>query len=602
MANVIEVLLRTKDQTAGGINKLKSNISGLKVAIGGLVASFALGSLIRNIEEAEAATAQLDSAFKATGRTLGLSRSALDGLASEMQRTTTYGDDLVKQGEAILLTFDRVRGEAFERTIRVAGDLSARLGTDLTGSIRQVGRALQDPEQGLTLLRRAGIQFNDEQTKLIKGFAETGQTAQAQNLILAELERRYKGAAAAARNTLGGAIKGLKNDFGDLFEGTQESTSGAASAINSLSEVLTNPGLKKGIDGLASGLAGVASIAATVASVLGPVIGFLGEAIQQAGDLGSIIDNKLFGRQLPESAFKRLYGVDPRGTGPAQRYSRKGKKPQAEPVSQLTEVSTTARAIADEVPQFLRQMSDATETEIERQVSAYHNLKETLVALRSEGLITRDQQEARLSEGLDNLLPEFDLEKIRGLKKEVKVELTEIGEIMKGVWQGVGHSIQSTLSDAIYDSKLSLRSLVDVARRAFADIASALITSNISKLIGGLFSGGGTAGSVATYGGAFLGGLGFAAGGGRQRGPRIVGEDGPELDMGSGRIYNRRQLAFAGMGGNVTYAPVTNVQIIEKDNPDQMKREIFQAVAVRNAQQQQEFIRTLQRSGVELKG
>jgi hypothetical protein len=73
---------------------------------------------------------------------------------------------------------------------------------------------------------------------------------------------------------------------------------------------------------------------------------------------------------------------------------------------------------------------------------------------------------------------------------------------------------------------------------------------------------GGTGGASSSGFGAFLSGIfgafGHAAGGGRMSGPRIVGEDGPELDMGGGNILNRRQLAFAGSGGgDVSIGPTT---------------------------------------------
>jgi hypothetical protein len=168
---------------------------------------------------------------------------------------------------------------------------------------------------------------------------------------------------------------------------------------------------------------------------------------------------------------------------------------------------------------------------------------------------------------------------------------------MKGVWQQVGRSIQSSLSDALYEWKISWKSFIDIARRALADIVSAIVVSGIKKALQGQLS---TSSSSSTAGG-FLAGLGKLfglAGGGRYDGARIVGENGPELVTGSGRVWNQRQLAFAGMGGSVNFAPVTNIQIIERENADQTKREIFEAVAAQNARQQAEFVRTLQRSGV----
>lgn len=594
--------------------------------------------MISNINEAESAAAQLDAAFKATGANAGITRKALDDLAVSIQRTTIYSDDLVKQAESILLTFRQVRGDAFERTIKVAADLSSRLGIDLVSAVRQVGRSINDPIQGLTLLRRSGIQFTDSQAGLIKSLVETGRAAQAQNLILTELENRYKGAAAAARNTLGGALAGLKNAFGDLFEGGDKGTSGAVKAINGLTDALSDPSFKSAVDSLISGLAKIAELAvkATTGVVSlfksSPGLSTTQDIDKRIAETEAEIRNRSQGRQVgragrttPESEdepAKRLRGGAAANLAAFREDLEMLRGLRAELVAEeskasteiateaigaiqtVEEVRTTARKKElTATEQFYADLNELTKTTTEQQVSRYHQLIEAINELERAQSISAKTAEDRRSEALDELLPEFDLEKIRGLKKEVKREVSEIGEIMKGIWQGVGQSIQSTLSDALYEWKLSFKSLLDITRRALADITSAIITSGISKALKAALSG---ASSGSSSSGGFWAGvlkaIGFAAGGGSQSGPRVVGEDGPELDMGNGRIYNQRQMAFAGMGSTVTFSPVTNISLIERDNPEKTKQEIFRTVAIQNSKQQAEFIRTLQRSGIEVKG
>jgi len=595
-----------------------------------------LRAFVQNIQEAEAATAQLDAAFKATGENARVTRSQLDELASSIQRTTIYGDDLVKQAESILLTFRAVRGDAFERTIRVATDLSARLGIDLVTAVRQVGRAVNDPIQGLTALRRAGIQFSDSQERLINNLTEAGHITQAQNVILKELESNYRGAAVAARNTLGGAIAGLKNAFGDLFEGTKESTSDVARSLNRISAALSDPKIKEGIDELISGLSRIVELATKAAGSLGNALGgarsggLFGtqrdklqnqlEILQEArnsipiffnfgyiDDTGVVLgpdelDKKIKELQAQIASLDRGGRKIRGGRGFGADRKSASDESSIMPISlEEVRIVNAARIALTEYQQLLADLTESTETDAEKQISAYRRLREELKLLKDEGVITEDVRQKRLDEGLDDLLPEFDLDKIRGLKKEVKREVSEIGEFMKGVWQGVGQSIQATLSDALYEWKFSFRSLLDITRRALADITSAIITSGISKALKDAFSGT----SSSSSGGFWVGilkALGFAAGGGTQSGPRIVGEDGPELVMDSSRVYNRRQMAFAGMGANVNFHPVTNITLIERDDPERTKREIFETVAIQNARQQAEFIRTLQRSGVEVKG
>lgn len=531
---------------------------------------------------------------------MGLTRSSLDGLATEMQRTTVIGDDLVKEAEAILLTFDKVRGEGFERTIKVAADLSARLGTDLKTAVRQVGLALQDPTTGLIALRRSGIAFSESQKDLIKKLVDTGQAAKAQQIILGELERRFAGSAAAARNTLGGALAGLKNQIGDLFEGGG-GTGGLASGINNITKALSDPGIKQGMDSLVAGFTAIAAALASIVAVAGPVIAFIGRAIQQAGDLGLIIDNKLFGRQLDESAFARLHGVSPRGTGPGRRYSRGSgieDRPDAPP--EIEEVRVSAQRLSDGYGDVMREIEESTRTAVERTSAEYTKLKTNLQFLLDEGLISKGTYDRRLGDALDEILPEIDLNEIRAKYKTLKKETTELGEFMKGVWQEVGRSIQSTISDALYEWKFSWKSLLNIARRALADITSAIITSGIKNALKSV-----TSGSSSSTTGSFLKAVGsyfgFAAGGGRVDRPTIVGESGREVVMPPGKVMNQRQMAFAG-GGGVTYAPSFSVSIIEKDDAEKTKAEVLQTMAVMLAQDKAEFVRTLSRSGYEVRG
>jgi hypothetical protein len=564
------------------------------------------------MEEAEKAAAQLDAAFANTGKTVGLTRSRLDTLASEIQNVTTVSDDLVKEGEAILLTFDRVRGEAFERTVRVAADLSARLGTDLKGAIRQVGLALQDPVAGLTLLRRSGISFTDEQKNLIKGFLETNQAAKAQNLILSELERRFGGSAAAARNTLGGALTGLKNAFGDLFEGTRESTSGLVGSINSLSKTLSDPQIKAGIDTLITGFTKLVELLIKGTAAIGNFEAGLVKFATQKGPRGDAIRGFLAGSLpaplQPLALLAQAGATDPRRTrGPtgAQRRSGLfGGSPDSAggAIAELEEINVTVRKIVDTNGDLLREMRDDTRTEVQKISGEYIKLKETLKFLRDlgegRGGISEAEFQKRLGALQDDILPEFDLNEIKAKYITLKKATTELGEFMKGVWQQVGRSIQSTLSDALYEWRLSWKSLVDIARRALADIGSAIITSGIKKALTGQLSGSSTSGGFLAAVGKFFG----LAGGGRRDGVRMVGEDGPELVTGSGYVYNQRQMAFAGMGGaKISYAPTFNLNIQSNGDKDSEAR-MAEFVDTRISQSQTEFVRTLGRSGVAVSG
>ena len=166
----------------------------------------------------EAAEADLGATLKATGHAAGYTLDQLKEMASGMQQVTTVGDEVTLSGMAILATFKQVRGEAFERATAAALDMSQVMKQDLRSSMTQLGKALNDPVQGLSALQRVGVTFTDQQKQMIQKLQESGNILGAQRIILAELESEFGGAARAAAGTFGGAVKQAQNSVGDLTE------------------------------------------------------------------------------------------------------------------------------------------------------------------------------------------------------------------------------------------------------------------------------------------------------------------------------------------------------------------------------------------------
>jgi hypothetical protein len=87
-------------------------------------------------------------------------------------------------------------------------------------------------------LQAAGVTFSSAQRDVIKQLVETGQVVEAQKIILDRLTESYGGAAKAAKETLPGALAGLKNAYGDLFEETEQNTKANVRFINTLTRIL----------------------------------------------------------------------------------------------------------------------------------------------------------------------------------------------------------------------------------------------------------------------------------------------------------------------------------------------------------------------------
>jgi len=165
------------------------------------------------------AIAQVEAGIKSTGGAAGFTSKQLQKMASELQGKTLFGDEVIlKDATSQLLTFTNIAGEQFARTQVAALNLATRLDGDLKSASIQLGKALNDPVANLSALSRSGIQFSVEQKKVIKELAETNRLAEAQTIILDELEKQYGGAAEAAAQAGAGGLKQLQNQFGDLME------------------------------------------------------------------------------------------------------------------------------------------------------------------------------------------------------------------------------------------------------------------------------------------------------------------------------------------------------------------------------------------------
>jgi len=199
------------------VNKLDDAIGKVRKNVVGFAASFVslqalsgiFKSIIANVSEADSAMRQTEARVRATGGAAGFTAGQLAAMASQLQSVTTYGDEAILTAETLLLTFKNVRGDTFQRTTAAILDMASAMGSDLQSAAFQVGKALQDPARGAQLLQRAGVQLSASQKEMVKDFTKSGEIVKAQSVILDALEERYKGAAAAARDTFAGALASL---------------------------------------------------------------------------------------------------------------------------------------------------------------------------------------------------------------------------------------------------------------------------------------------------------------------------------------------------------------------------------------------------------
>ncbi len=230
-------LKRMRISTAGlqrSLGVLRNKLLLITFATAGLIAfgKKAVGAWI----EQENAVNKLEAVLKSTGGVFELTSLELQEMAAGLQKVTSFGDEAIIKAQSLLLTFTQIGSDVFPQATEAILNMSTAMGTDLQSNVIQLGKALNDPILGISALTRVGIQLTETQKKQIKSFAEQGDTAAAQKIIIGELETQFGGLAKSMRKTTEGEMKQMTMAFGDMTEAIGE---GLAPAIISLAQTLT---------------------------------------------------------------------------------------------------------------------------------------------------------------------------------------------------------------------------------------------------------------------------------------------------------------------------------------------------------------------------
>ena len=224
---------------SSAIDKLRSQIVGLAAGTFAVtkVWSAFTGAVNMGIAEARgAAQAQrvLRSQIESTGGAAGYTAEQLTEMSNKLDNLSNFdNDDLLTNLTIPLTTFRNISGEVFEQAQKSILDVAAVLGdpTDpksLMGTTMQLGKALNDPIRGLTMLNRVGITFSKAQQETIKNLAETNRLAEAQGLILEEVGRQFGG---AAESSVDSSTR-IKKEWKQLLESLGNETLPVLDGVN----------------------------------------------------------------------------------------------------------------------------------------------------------------------------------------------------------------------------------------------------------------------------------------------------------------------------------------------------------------------------------
>jgi hypothetical protein len=214
---------KVQQDTQAMKNHFHEAFSGMKgllmgaMGIGGIFAGF---EFIKSSKEAydklEESVVKVETAIISTHGAAKLSTDELTESAKKLSQQELFSRAQIIDAQSMLLTFTGIKGAVFNDAIPAIMDFATRYKTDPVEAALQVGKALNDPEQGLHRLTRMGVVFSAQQEEQIKHFMAINDVASAQRVMLNELNTEFGGLANAMAKTDEGKLKMVGKRMAEL--------------------------------------------------------------------------------------------------------------------------------------------------------------------------------------------------------------------------------------------------------------------------------------------------------------------------------------------------------------------------------------------------
>lgn len=209
----------------GGVSKGVAKL-GAAVAAGFAVKKVAdfFTTSLDAVKNWQVLNAQTEAVVKSTGGAANVTAKQVHDLANALEATTATEAELVQEGANMLLTFKNIQNrvgegnDIFNQATEALIDMSRAMGSDPQTAAIQLGKALNDPITGISALQRVGIQFTEDQKKVIESLVETGDVAGAQKIIIEELNDQFGGSGQAYAETYVGKLELLRAAFEGIGE------------------------------------------------------------------------------------------------------------------------------------------------------------------------------------------------------------------------------------------------------------------------------------------------------------------------------------------------------------------------------------------------
>lgn len=310
MSQVVNAVVNNATNKISKLEKVGRNFGNIseKAMLAGGAATDFFSETITAAEESEVAQARLRQVFKSMKQDVAAASKQSEEYASKLQFQIGVEDEVIMAVQAKIATFEKASNAqarangVFERATKAAFDMQAAGFGDAEQNSVQLGKALQDPIQGINALRRSGISFTAAEKLKIKALVATGQTFKAQHVIMKAIEKQVGGVAKATatstqkmkigwgevKEKIGGALMPSYQDLinklnNEIIPAVMDFTSKHPEAVKWIgiaSASLFALGVTAKVVGFAvSGLSSVLSVLSTVMQFVGKSLMAVGRAM-----------------------------------------------------------------------------------------------------------------------------------------------------------------------------------------------------------------------------------------------------------------------------------------------------------------------------------
>lgn len=214
---------------ASRVSSIASLLTGTTLAVVGFGAALAgagivMAKAVSYGEQLERQLYKQQAVLNATGYAAGWNAEQLDQMARQTAFATLASVEDIREAQNVMLTFKSVQKGVFSEAVNLTQDLAVVMGGTAASNAKMLGKALEDPIAGISAMSRAGVSFTQSQKDTIKAMVETGHKADAQRLVLSELQKQVGGVGSGEAGGLSGSIDTLGQNFETLYENINKST------------------------------------------------------------------------------------------------------------------------------------------------------------------------------------------------------------------------------------------------------------------------------------------------------------------------------------------------------------------------------------------